>query len=92
MDLKLVVLLVVGSLTLVLGEKDRFDNYKVYKVTIQNEKQLDVLQKLENFADGVSLNKFLVEKIDRIMIFFLVFILGISCSRWNYNFFDGATT
>lgn len=39
---------------LVGGEKARFDNYRVYSVKIENEKQLELLQNLENVPDGIS--------------------------------------
>lgn len=40
--------------SLIYGEKARFDNYRVYKLKIQNEKQLEVLQGLETPQDGIS--------------------------------------
>lgn len=42
----------LAALALASAEKARFDNYKVYKVHIENEKQLDVLKQMEN---GVSI-------------------------------------
>lgn len=36
------------------AEKARFDNYRVYSVKIENEKQLELLQNLENVPDGIS--------------------------------------
>lgn len=39
---------------LISGEKARFDNYRIYSIKIQNEKQLELLQNLENAPDGIS--------------------------------------
>lgn len=39
---------------LINGEKARFDNYRIYSIKIQSEKQLELLQNLENTPDGVS--------------------------------------
>lgn len=36
------------------GEKVRFDNYRVYSVNVDNEKQLKVLNELEAYPDGIS--------------------------------------
>lgn len=36
------------------GEKARFDNYRVYSVKIANEKQLELLQNLEDAPDGIA--------------------------------------
>lgn len=36
------------------GEKARFDNYRIYSIKIQSEKQLELLQNLENIPDGIS--------------------------------------
>lgn len=41
------------SFLLILGEKARFDNYRVYSLKIKNEKQLEALQDLENFQSGL---------------------------------------
>ncbi|XP_065072617.1 zinc carboxypeptidase-like [Ochlerotatus camptorhynchus] len=52
-----------GSLALLLlavgvcgtfGDKVRFDNYRLYEVSVKNEEQLKVLQYLEQFPDGYS--------------------------------------
>lgn len=51
-SLKLVAFFV--SFVVVFGEKARFDNYRVYSVKIQNEKQLEELQALENSQDGIT--------------------------------------
>lgn len=34
------------------GEKARFDNYRLYELNIDNEKQLDALQQIDSFPDG----------------------------------------
>lgn len=38
---------------LVSGEKIRYDNYRIYTANIDNEKQLEVLQALESYRDGI---------------------------------------
>jgi hypothetical protein len=35
-------------------EKARFDNYRVYEILIDNEKQLELMKSIENYPDGVS--------------------------------------
>lgn len=35
------------------AEKARYDNYRVYEILIENEEQLEVMQQIENFPDGV---------------------------------------
>ncbi|XP_062551927.1 zinc carboxypeptidase-like [Armigeres subalbatus] len=42
------------SVALIWGERVRFDNYRVYDVTVANEKQLQILQHLEQFSDGYT--------------------------------------
>lgn len=39
---------------LISGEKARFDNYRIWSARIQSEKQLELLQNLENSPDGIS--------------------------------------
>lgn len=39
---------------LISGERARFDNYRIYSIKIRNEKQLELLQNLENAPDGIS--------------------------------------
>lgn len=46
------VLLFVG-VALTLGEKARFDNYRVYSIEVENDEQLQVLNELENQQDGL---------------------------------------
>lgn len=40
-----------------LGEKARFDNYRVYSIEIENVQQLDILKQIENGQDGISFFK-----------------------------------
>lgn len=39
--------------SLSFGEKARFDNYRVYSIKIKDERQLEMLQALENSQDGI---------------------------------------
>lgn len=41
------------SLSVVIGDKARFDNYRVYSVEIQNAEQLQVLLELEDVQNGL---------------------------------------
>lgn len=35
-------------------EKARYDNYRVYKISIQNQQEVELFVEIENFPDGVS--------------------------------------
>lgn len=35
------------------SEKARFDNYRVYEIYIENDQQLELMQHIENYPDGV---------------------------------------
>ena len=50
-----VVLFVVLSVLVVSGEKARFDNYRVYSVSIDTQDQLSVLRQLSENSDSVRL-------------------------------------
>lgn len=54
MDLKVVVFTLCFVLSVSCVEKARFDNYRVYEISIENEKQLELMQEIERFPDGVS--------------------------------------
>ena len=47
-------ILLAATISLAIAEKARFDNYRVYRLNIENELQLSVLQQIEQFPDGVS--------------------------------------
>lgn len=36
------------------AERARFDNYRVYEISIENVKQSKLMIEIENFPDGVS--------------------------------------
>ena len=57
MDLKVVVFTLCFVLSVNCVEKARFDNYRVYEINIENEKQLELMREIESFPDGVSLRK-----------------------------------
>ncbi|CAO1308920.1 unnamed protein product [Diamesa serratosioi] len=46
-----VVAFVIGS---VISERARFDNYRVYSINIENAKQLNILQELNEYPDGYN--------------------------------------
>lgn len=52
--LKPVLLLFVIHFVCISCEKARFDNYRVYRVWIENPEQLELLQELESNQDGLS--------------------------------------
>lgn len=55
--MKLLVISLVAVLCVFVvepAEKARFDNYRVYEISIENEDQLDLMQQIENYPDGVS--------------------------------------
>lgn len=60
MNTILLSILLIG-LSVVTGDKARFDNYRVYSVDVKNDEQLQVLKELENHQDGLL---FLVPPID----------------------------
>lgn len=47
-------LLALACVSSAFAEKARFDNYRVYTISIQSEKQLQTIQALENNPDGVK--------------------------------------
>lgn len=38
------------------AEKARYDNYRVYEISIDNDQQLALMQQIEKYPDGVSNN------------------------------------
>ncbi|XP_050099673.1 zinc carboxypeptidase-like [Anopheles aquasalis] len=52
MSLKLIALLLCLGATMLRAEPVRFDNYRLYEVSIANQMQLDALQLLEQYPDG----------------------------------------
>lgn len=51
--LVLFLLIFVLSAALVLAEKARFDNYRVYSIAVETKEQLDLLRELEETSDSV---------------------------------------
>lgn len=45
---KLAFFLVFASLSMTICDKARFDNYRIYSITIETEEQLKLLQEFEN--------------------------------------------
>lgn len=37
----------------IFGEKIRYDNYRIYSIKVENEKQLKLLQDLNHFRNGI---------------------------------------
>lgn len=54
MIVKTVLLLLCCATGLLQGEQVRYDNYRVYEVSIADRTQLEALQYLERYPDGVS--------------------------------------
>lgn len=53
MKIFVLALLVAGVLA-VCAEKARFDNYRVYSVSIENEEHLEILREMEIQPDGIA--------------------------------------
>lgn len=52
--MRLLLLTIFLSFSVVIfGEKIRYDNYRVYSIKVENEKQLKLLQDLNHFRDGI---------------------------------------
>jgi hypothetical protein len=55
MEVKLVIALVLATIaSCVIAEKARYDNYRVYDILIETQEQLQLMQQIENYPDGVS--------------------------------------
>ncbi|XP_055599236.1 zinc carboxypeptidase-like [Uranotaenia lowii] len=50
----LIGVLTVSGLSVISGEKSRFDNYRLYRIHIGNEHQLKVLQAIDQLGGGYS--------------------------------------
>lgn len=48
------IFLCTWLLSIAVADRARFDNYRVYKLSIETEKQLEVLRQIENYPDGYS--------------------------------------
>lgn len=46
--------IVLFAVAAVSSEKARFDNYRVYEILIENDLQLELMQQIEKYPDGVS--------------------------------------
>jgi hypothetical protein len=53
MEYKISIALFISLFLCGLAEKARFDNYRVYEVSINNEDQLNLLLEIENYSDSV---------------------------------------
>lgn len=53
MKIILCTVLVALAFGSVISERARFDNYRVYSINIENDNQLNVLQELNEYPDGV---------------------------------------
>lgn len=47
------IVILFARLSVIFGDKARFDNYRVYSIEIENEKQLELLQQIENNQDSL---------------------------------------
>lgn len=50
----LTLALICTSILVTIGEKARFDKYRIYSIQIENEEQLEVLQQFEGVQDGLT--------------------------------------
>lgn len=61
-EMKLPLAFVLLSIIFVkASEKARFDNYRVYEIYIENDQQLELLQQIDSFPDGVRNRIFQIE-------------------------------
>lgn len=49
-----VLAIFVACFAIAFAEKARFDNYRIYSVSIENDHQLNVLRELQNYPDGIT--------------------------------------
>jgi carboxypeptidase A len=49
---RLIILIAVTVLYAVAAEKVKYNNYRVYSVAVENEKQLNLMKEIENNPDG----------------------------------------
>lgn len=56
LDMKLTIFVVLLC-GIALAEKARFDNYRVYRVQIENEEQLELMKHIEANPNGVRTNQ-----------------------------------
>lgn len=61
------------------SEKARFDNYRVYKISIENDEQLQLLKQIERFPDGVRENNQI--KFASLIVLLAVSLLGPSSGK-----------
>lgn len=52
--LKSVLVVLLIAVNVIAIEKARFDNYRVYLIEVENDEQLQVLQKLESHQDSLQ--------------------------------------
>lgn len=74
--MKLLVFSLFALLSFAVAEKARYDNYRVYEILIDNDQQLELMQEIENYPDGVrrfNIVKIVInENIDFVSVSFLV--------------------
>ena len=53
MEYKIITAVFISLFLCGFAEKARFDNYRVYEVSINNEDQLNLMVEIENYSDAV---------------------------------------
>ena len=51
----LIFVIIVSLFGVSLAERARYDNYRIYKVSVENKDQLAVMKMIEENPDGVSI-------------------------------------
>lgn len=64
-----ILLCVLIALQLVIADKSRYDNYRVYKIQIENAAQLDAMKYLADTSDSVI---------------FIIIIINYLRTRFNF--------
>lgn len=49
-----VLVIFVFDFSIIFAEKARYDNYRIYSVSIESDQQLNVLRELQNRPDGIT--------------------------------------
>lgn len=58
--MKILIFTIIALITFSTAEKARYDNYRVYRVDIENNEQLKVLHYLADNSDSVNMKNNLV--------------------------------
>jgi hypothetical protein len=72
MKLLIASLFALAFVSALTAEKARFDNYRVYEILIENDQQLELMQEIENYPDGVRKIFCIIIKVTKVFYFSIV--------------------